>query len=79
MKITGLQCAILGNHPILRISTDEGISGYSQIEASKADYIKSHVLFYESRILGQDPTNVERVMQRIRRLASRKRKRSPSP
>mgnify|MGYP000747314577 CR=1 FL=1 len=70
MKITGLQCAILGNHPILRISTDEGISGYSQIEASKADYIKSHVLFYESRILGQDPTDVERVMQRIRRLAS---------
>ena len=70
MKITGLQCAILGNHPILRIRTDEGISGYSQIEASKADYIKSHVLFYESRILGQDPTDVERVMQRSRRLAS---------
>ena len=70
MKITGLQCAILGNHPILRISTDEGISGYSQIEASKSEYIKSHVLFYESRILGQDPTDIERVMQRIRRLAS---------
>ena len=65
MNITGLQCAILGNHPILRISTDEGISGYSQIEASKADYIKSR--FFTSRILGQDPTDVERVMQRIRR------------
>ena len=70
MKITGLKCTILGNHPILRITTDQGISGYSQIEASKADYIKSHVLFYESRIVGQDPTDVERVMQRIRRLAS---------
>ena len=70
MKITGLQCAILGNHPILRISTDEGISGYSQIEASKADYIKSHVLFYESRILERDHINVESVMQRIRRPAS---------
>jgi L-alanine-DL-glutamate epimerase-like enolase superfamily enzyme len=70
MKITGLKCAIIGQHPVLRITTDEGISGYSQIEASKADYIKSHVMFYESRILDQDPTDVERVMTRIRRLAS---------
>lgn len=70
MKITGLKCAIIGKHPVLRITTDEGISGYSQIEASKADYIKSHVMFYESRILDQDPTDVERVMTRIRRLAS---------
>ncbi len=70
MKITGLKCAIIGQHPVLRITTDEGISGYSQIEASKAGYIKSHVMFYESRILDQDPTDVERVMQRIRRLAS---------
>ena len=70
MKITGLKCAIIGQHPVLRITTDEGISGYSQIEASKADYIKSHVEFYASRILDQDPTDAERVMQRIRRLGS---------
>lgn len=70
MKITGLRCAIIGNHPTLRITTDEGVSGYSQIESSKAEYIKSHVMFYEDKIVGHDPTDVERVMQRIRRLGS---------
>ena len=70
MKITGLRCAIIGNHPTLRITTDEGVSGYSQIESSKAEYIKSHVMFYEEKIVGHDPTDVERVMQRIRRLGS---------
>ncbi len=34
-------------------------------------YLKPHVLFYNSDlILGEDPTNVERVMGRIRRMAS---------
>ena len=70
MKITGLRCAVIGKHPTLRITTDEGISGYSQIESSKASYIKSHVMFYEDKIVGHDPTDVERVVQRIRRLGS---------
>ncbi|MEE3232657.1 MAG: mandelate racemase/muconate lactonizing enzyme family protein [Candidatus Latescibacterota bacterium] len=70
MKISGLRCAVIGKHPTLRITTDEGISGYSQIESSKAAYIKSHVMFYEDKIVGHDPTDVERVMQQIRRLGS---------
>ncbi len=70
MKITGLKCTVLGKNPIVRITTDEGLDGYGEIESSKADYIKPHVMFYESRILDQDPTDVERVMQRIRRLGS---------
>lgn len=67
MKITDLKCAIIGGSPVVRITTDEGISGYGQAETPKP-YLKPHVLFYKSYILGEDPTNVERVMLRIRRL-----------
>ena len=69
MKITDLKCAIIGQNPVVRIVTDEGISGYGEAEASKP-YLKPHVLFYRDLILGKDPTDVERVMLGIRRMGS---------
>ncbi|HEY3341042.1 MAG TPA: mandelate racemase/muconate lactonizing enzyme family protein [Anaerolineae bacterium] len=69
MKITDLKCAIIGGSPVIRITTDAGIDGYGQAETPKS-YLKPHVLFYKDYIVGQDPTNVERVMQRIRRMGS---------
>ena len=69
IKITDLRCAIIGRNPVIRIVTDQGISGYGQAESSKA-YLKPMVLFYKDRILGEDPTNVERVMLKIRRLGA---------
>ena len=65
MKITGLRCTVLGSSPVIRILTDEGISGYSQVESYKP-YLRWHVLYYEQFILGEDPTDVERVMTKIR-------------
>jgi L-alanine-DL-glutamate epimerase-like enolase superfamily enzyme len=65
MKITALKCAVLGNSPIVRIVTDEGISGYAQVESYKP-YLRWHVLYYEPFIVGEDPTDVERVMLKIR-------------
>ncbi len=69
MKITDLRCTVLGQNPIVRITTDEGISGLGEVESSKS-YLKPHVLFYKQFIVGEDPTNVERVMRKIRRLGS---------
>ena len=66
MKITDLKCTILGNYPVVRITTDAGIDGYGQGESYKP-YLKPHVLFYRDMILGEDPTDVERVMLKIRR------------
>jgi L-alanine-DL-glutamate epimerase-like enolase superfamily enzyme len=65
MKIVDLKCALIGNHPIIRVVTDEGISGYAQIEHHKA-FIKPHVLSFREALIGADPTDVERVMLRIR-------------
>ncbi|MDO8685172.1 MAG: mandelate racemase/muconate lactonizing enzyme family protein [Clostridiales bacterium] len=69
MKITDLKCAVIGQHPVVRIVTDEGISGYAQVEFSKP-YLKPQILFYKKFILGEDPTNVEHVMLGIRRLGA---------
>jgi L-alanine-DL-glutamate epimerase-like enolase superfamily enzyme len=69
MRITDLKCAILGQNPVVRLVTDEGLSGYGEVEASKS-YLKPHVLFYKPLLLGEDPTDVERVMLKIRRLGS---------
>ena len=65
MKIIDLKCAVLGGSPVVRITTDAGISGFAQVETYKP-YLKPHVLHLREALLGQDPTNVERVMQRIR-------------
>ncbi len=65
MKITDLKCAIIGTNPVVRIVTDEGISGYGEIEAYKP-YLKPQVLHYGQFIIGDDPTDVERVMLKIR-------------
>ena len=69
MKITDLKCAMIGQHPTVRVCTDEGVSGYGPVEWFKP-YIKPHVLFYKDLIVGEDPLNVERVMLKIRRMGS---------
>ena len=69
LKITDLKCAVIGGSPVVRITTDEGIDGLGQAEWAKP-YLKPHVLFYRDYILGEDPTNVERVMSKIRRMGS---------
>lgn len=69
MKITDLRCAIIGKNPVVRIVTDQGISGYGQAESTKP-YLKPMVLFYRDYLLNEDPTDVERVMLKIRRLGA---------
>ncbi len=74
MKITDLKCAIIGQNPVVRIVTDEGVDGYGEAENSKP-YLKPHVLFYKQYLLGEDPTDVARVMLKIRRWVAQPGKR----
>ncbi len=69
MKITDLKCTVLGSNPVIRITTDAGIDGLGEVEPSKS-YLKPHIMFYKDKIVGMDPTDVERVMMGIRRLGS---------
>ena len=69
IKITDLRCAIIGKSPVVRIVTDQGISGYGEAESYKP-YLKPMVLFYKDYLIGEDPTDVARVMLKIRRLGA---------
>jgi L-alanine-DL-glutamate epimerase-like enolase superfamily enzyme len=69
IKIIDLKCAVMGDSPVVRIVTDAGISGYGQAETHKA-FLKPFVLFYKDYLVGEDPTNVQRIMLKIRRLGS---------
>lgn len=69
IKITDLKCAIIGRNPVIRIVTNQGISGYGQAESAKA-YLKPMVLFYKDYLIGEDPTDVQRVMLKIRRMGA---------
>jgi hypothetical protein len=35
IKITDLKCGIIGRNPVVRIITDQGISGYGEAESAK--------------------------------------------
>src|ERR1700733_874271 len=69
IKITDLRCAIIGKSPTVRIVTDQGVSGYGQAESYKP-YLKPMVLFYKDYLIGEDPTDVQRIMLKIRRMGA---------
>lgn len=49
----------------LRIVTDEGISGFGEVEQYKP-YLKPFILQFKEALVGEDPTLVERCMLKIR-------------
>src|ERR1035438_7420494 len=61
IKINDLKCAVIGNSPVVRIVTDQGISGYGQAESAKP-YLKPMVLYYKRHLIGEDPTNIASIM-----------------
>jgi len=69
IRITDIKVAVIANSPIVRIVTDAGIDGYGQVETTKP-YLKFHILFYKDYLVGEDPTNVERCLMKIRRAGS---------
>ena len=44
MKITDLKCTVMGQNPVVRITTDKGIDGYAQAENSKPFHPSVQVL-----------------------------------
>lgn len=72
MRITDIRCARIGRSPIIRVLTDEHIDGFAEIEFSKPAAVARSLDMYRALLIGQDPTEVERCMIRIRRLGASK-------
>lgn len=66
MKITDIRCATFGQNPVVRLVTDEGLCGHGPVEWTKG-YIAPYVERLREGVVGHDPTDVERIMLRIRR------------
>ena len=83
IRITDIKVAVMAAPPapgeridrfqteslVLRIVTDAGIDGLGQVESRKS-YLTNHILFYKDYLVGEDPTNVERCLMKIRRMGS---------
>jgi L-alanine-DL-glutamate epimerase-like enolase superfamily enzyme len=67
LKITDLRMAVIKdapmNVPIIRIDTNQGISGYGEVRDGGS---KRYALFLKSRLLGENPCNVEKLFKKIR-------------
>jgi L-alanine-DL-glutamate epimerase-like enolase superfamily enzyme len=74
LKITDLRVAtVVGapmTCPLIRIDTNQGISGYGEVrDGSSATY----ALFLKSRLLGENPCNVDRVFRKIKQFGGHAR------
>jgi L-alanine-DL-glutamate epimerase-like enolase superfamily enzyme len=67
LRITDLRVAVITGAPfripLIRIDTNQGISGYGEVRDGGS---KRYALMLKSRILGQNPCNVERIFKSIK-------------
>ena len=67
LKITDLRVAVIDKAPmtcpIIRIDTNQGISGYGEVRDGASE---TYALFLKSRILGENPCNVDRIFRKIK-------------
>src|SRR5690606_23054661 len=67
LKITDMRIAeisgVVFRTPIVRIYTNQGIVGHGDVRDGAA---KEYALFLKSRLLGENPCNVERLFKKIR-------------
>lgn len=71
MKIIDLKTAIIGDDCIFRIVTDAGIDGYAQFERGR-NMTRPVVDWFKAQIVGCDPTDINDIMRRIRRMGGSK-------
>jgi len=67
LRITDLRIAVISGAPmrvpLIRIDTNQGISGYGEVRDGGS---KRYALLLKSRLLGENPCDVERIFKAIR-------------
>jgi L-alanine-DL-glutamate epimerase-like enolase superfamily enzyme len=69
VKVTDVRTALLGNNLIVRLTTDEDICGYGAVEATR-EFVRPAIEQLAQYVVGENPTEVERIMLKIRRLGA---------
>src|SRR5579859_5623366 len=67
LRITDMRTATVGwgrwRFPIIRIDTNQGLSGYGEVRDGAS---KTYALMLKSRLLGENPCNVDRLFRAIK-------------
>ncbi|MBI1387526.1 MAG: mandelate racemase/muconate lactonizing enzyme family protein [bacterium] len=67
LKITDMRIAVVRDAPmrcpIIRLDTNQGLVGWGEVRDGAA---KEYALFLKSRILGENPCNVEKIFKKIK-------------
>src|SRR5512145_3301147 len=75
LRITDLRVAVVAKAPmtcpIIRIDTNQGISGFGEVRDGAS---KTYALFLKSRILGENPCNIEKIFRKLRQFGGHGRK-----
>jgi L-alanine-DL-glutamate epimerase-like enolase superfamily enzyme len=74
LKITDLRVAVIRGAPftvpILRIDTNQGISGFGEVRDGAS---KAYALMLKSRILNENPCNIDKIFRKIKQFGSHAR------
>jgi L-alanine-DL-glutamate epimerase-like enolase superfamily enzyme len=74
LKITDLRVLVIGRAPmtcpIIRIDTNQGIYGLGEVRDGAS---KNYALMLKSRILGENPCNVDKMFRKIKQFGSHSR------
>ena len=74
LKITDLRVAVVGRSPmrcpLIRLDTNQGVSGYGEVRDGAS---KTYALILKSRILGENPCNIDKIFRRIKQFGSHAR------
>src|SRR5713226_1489300 len=74
LKITDLRALVIGHAPmtcpIIRIDTNQGISGMGEVRDGAS---KNYALMLKSRLLGQNPCNIDKLFRRVKQFGSHSR------
>src|ERR1700692_4827593 len=67
LKITDLRIAVVAHAPmtcpLIRIDTNQGIYGLGEVRDGAS---KTYALFLKSRLLGENPCNVDKIFRKIK-------------
>jgi L-alanine-DL-glutamate epimerase-like enolase superfamily enzyme len=71
LKITDLRVAVVTGAPmtcpLIRIDTNQGISGYGEVRDGAS---KTYALLLKSRLLGENPCNVDKIFRKIKQFGA---------
>ena len=74
LKITDVRTATVGwdgwRFPLLRIDTNQGLSGYGEVRDGAS---KTYALMLKSRLLGENPCNVDKIFRKIKQFGQHAR------